>query len=265
MLNYKVNVYMAKGTRTKSNHSLSAKHLVYTSQFLSHTPVQLLHQLLLNRLMLEQEQNPHLMYTLEVNTVVDQYVIDVRLHAEQEVSVTIERGLIELIEREEVRHIPSLEIGKPDYAEFAHLVLQVKQGAVRLDQEKMQQIFDGSGVHGKIILQKERIDSREPCHSIQLLVGGTEKSLYSLSHYQLDPLFRKHGLVIQSLNLLPFDLFSIRDKVAMLSSADAKRLWIDDISTSKNGRSHQICFKDGQEFMTVICDLHGSIRSYKCS
>ena len=265
MLNYKVNVYMAKGTRLKSNHSMAAKHLIYTSQFSSHTPVELIHQLLLNRLTLEQEQNPHLMYTLEVNTVVDQYVIDVRLSSEGDVSDTVERGLIELIEREEVRHIQALEIGKPDYAEFAHLVLHVKPGALRVDQEKMQHVFDGSGVQGQIILQKERIDSREPCHSIQLLIGGMEKSLYSLSHYQLDPLFRKYGLVIQSLNLLPFDLFLIRDKVAMLSSADATRLWIDDITTSKNGRSHQICFKDGQEFMTVICDLHGSIRSYKCS
>lgn len=265
MLNYKVNVYMTKGTRSKSNQSLNGKHLIYTSQFMSQTPVQLLHQLLLNRLTLEQEHSPHLMYTLEVNTVVDQYVIDVRIYTEEELPVTVERGLIELIEREEVRHLPSLEIGKPDYAEFAHLVLHVKLGAVRVDQEKMQDIFDESGVQGKIILQKERSDSREPCHSIQLLIGGMEKSLYSLSHYQLDPLFRKHGLVIQSLNLLPFDLFLIRDKVAMLSSADATRLWIDDISTSKNGRSHQICFKDGQEFMTVICDLHGSIRSYKCS
>lgn len=154
MLNYKVNVYMAKGTRTKSNHSLTAKHLVYTSQFLSHTPVQLLHQLLLNRLMLEQEQNPQLMYTLEVNTVVDQYVIDVRLHAEQEVCATVERGLIELIEREEVRHIPSLEIGKPDYAEFAHLVLQVKQGAVRLDQEKCNRFLMVPAYTGKSFCKK---------------------------------------------------------------------------------------------------------------
>ncbi|AFS70687.1 MULTISPECIES: hypothetical protein [Exiguobacterium] len=265
MLNYKVNVYMSKGTRPKTGSTNTTKHLVYTSQFLSHTPVQLLHQLIFNRLTLEQEKNQSLMYTLEVNTVVDQYVIDVRLYSDEAVCATIERGLIELIEREEVRHIPPLEIGKPDFAEFAHLVLHVRPDALRIDRSKMQEIFDRSGVHGKIILQKERIDSREPCHSIQLLIGGSEKSLYSLSHYQLDPLFRKHGLLIQSLNLLPFDLFSIRDKVAMLSSADANRLWIDDISTSKNGRSHQICFKDGQEFMTVICDLHGAIRSYKCS
>lgn len=265
MLNYKVNVYMINGSRPKNGKSGSFKNLIYTSQFLSYTPVDLVHQLILNRLMIEQDKNTGLMYTLEVNTVIDQYVVDVRVYAEKTVDPQIERDLIEIIEREEVRHIPSLEIGKPDFAEFAHLVLHVKESSLRFTQDRVQSIFDESGVRGRIILQKERIDSHEPSHSIQLLIGGSEKNLYSLSQYQLDPLFRKYGLVIQSLNLLPFDLFSIREKVAMLSSADESRLWIDDITTSKNGRSHQICFHDGQECMTVICDYRGSIRSYKCS
>lgn len=265
MLNYKVNVYRLNRARPKATKGTGPKHLIYSSQFSSRTPVHLLHQLILNRLLVEQEKNLDLTYTIEVNAVLDQFVIDVRVFSTDTVSIQVERDLIEIIEREEVRHIPALEIGKPDFAEFAHIVLKVKEGGPRLSQEDTQRIFNESGVRGRIILHKERIDSHEPSHSIQLLIGGAEKCLYSLSQYQLDPLFRKHGLTIQSLNLLPFDLFMIRDKIAMLSSADASQLWIDDITTSKNGRSHQICFNDGNECMTVICDLHGSIRSYKCS
>ncbi len=71
MLNYKVNVYRLNGARPKTTKGTGPKHLIYSSQFSSRTPVHLLHQLILNRLLVEQEKNLDLTYTIEVNAVLD--------------------------------------------------------------------------------------------------------------------------------------------------------------------------------------------------
>lgn len=266
MYAYKVNLYIARQTKGKNlvgrELNFSSRQLHFTSQFSSRTTIGVLHRTLVNRMMIEAQKDPSLLYSIEANMVLNQHVVDLTVSGNMN---TVLHDLINLIEREEVRHMPAFEIGSPHYEEFVHITLSSRGDEV-FDREMMQRIFEESGNAGEIILQKESFCvGTSTDHLIQLLIGGPCKSLYSLSKYTLDPLFRKHGLSIETLNLLPFDVFCIREKVAIVSSIAPEQLWIDDITTSKNGRSHQIRFQDGNELLTVTCDLRGMIRSYKCS